>query len=158
MTRFFRSTIAFTAALAAVLAGPAVALQAQAAKGRTVTLTVGDTMTFDKTQIEAKPGELLHVVLKDEGTSPKAVMGHNFVVLKAGTNVDAFNKAAFNARATEYIPPSMKSAVLAKTKLAGPGDSVDVTFKAPLKPGSYTYLCSFPGHYAMGMKGTLVVK
>jgi azurin len=158
MTRFSRSTIVFTAALAAGLGGTAALLHAQASKGRAVTLTVGDTMSFDKTQIEAKPGELLHVVLKDEGTSPKAVMGHNFVVLKASTNVDAFNKAAFNARTTDYIPPSMKSGVLAATKLAGPGDSVDVTFKAPLKPGSYTYLCSFPGHYAMGMKGTLVVK
>jgi len=27
-----------------------------------------------------------------------------------------------------------------------------------MKRGEYPYLCSFPGHYVGGMKGTLVVK
>jgi azurin len=52
----------------------------------------------------------------------------------------------------------MKDKILAYTPLAGGGDTVEVTFAAPTKPGSYTYLCTFPGHFAMGMKGTLVVK
>jgi plastocyanin len=41
--------------------------------------------------------------------------------------------------------------------VVGAGETSEVTFKAPATPGSYTYLCSFPGHYAMGMKGTLTV-
>ena len=32
------------------------------------------------------------------------------------------------------------------------------TFKATLKPGTYTFYCSVPGHEAGGMKGTLTVK
>ena len=36
--------------------------------------------------------------------------------------------------------------------------TVEVTFDAPTEPGEYVYLCSFPGHYAAGMKGLLVVK
>jgi plastocyanin len=32
------------------------------------------------------------------------------------------------------------------------------SFGAPAKPGSYTYLCTFPGHFVAGMKGVLVVK
>jgi uncharacterized cupredoxin-like copper-binding protein len=33
-----------------------------------------------------------------------------------------------------------------------------VTFTVPKKPGVYTFICTFPGHFAGGMKGTLTVK
>ena len=39
-----------------------------------------------------------------------------------------------------------------------PGETAEVTFKVPAAPGSYTFLCSFPGHFVAGMKGLLVVK
>lgn len=130
-----------------------------AAKGvRTVELTGGDTMKFDKTEITARPGETLRIVLKSIGTMPKIAMGHNVVVLKLGTDQAAFNTAAFSARETDFVPPDMKDAVLAATKLAGPGETVDVTFKVPAKVGDYPYLCSFPGHFALGMRGKLIVK
>jgi uncharacterized cupredoxin-like copper-binding protein len=48
--------------------------------------------------------------------------------------------------------------VVGAPKLAGPGETVVVTFKVPAKAGSYPYMCTFPGHYAAGMKGDLVVK
>jgi len=139
---------------------PATAPAAAAAKGagRTVELTGGDDMKYNVTSINAKPGETLHVVLKNVGTIPKVAMAHNFVVLAAAANADDFSKAAMNARDTDYIPADKKADVLASTKLAGPGESMEVTFKAPAKPGTYNYLCTFPGHYAAGMKGTLVVK
>jgi azurin len=126
--------------------------------GRTVDLTAGDTMKYDVTSIQAKPGERLHVVLKSTGTAPKIAMAHNFVLLKEGTSPVEFNNAAMNARDTDFIPPAMKDKVIANTGLAGPGETVDVTFTAPTKPGTYTYLCSFPGHYQVGMKGELIVK
>ncbi len=125
---------------------------------RTIEITGGDTMKFDKTTIAARPGETLHVVLKNTGTMPKAAAAHNFVVLKPGTDPVAFNTAAFNARETDFIPPDMKAAVIANTGLAGPGETVETTFKVPAKPGRYPYLCSFPGHFALGMRGMLVVK
>lgn len=133
--------------------------KAAAAKGaRTVEITGTDTMKYDKVEIAAKPGETLRIVLKNAGTMPKIVGGHNFVLLKLGTDQVEFTKAAFNARDTDFIPPSMKTAVLAHTALAGPGETVEVTVKVPAKAGSYPYLCSFPGHFALGMKGMLVVK
>lgn len=135
------------------------AAQATTAKGvRTIELTGGDDMKFNLTKIEAKPGETLRVVLKSTGTIPKVAMGHNFVLLKLGADVAEFNKAAMMASATEYIPQEQKAQVVAATKLAGPGETVEVTFKVPAKAGSYPYMCSFPGHLAAGMKGDLVVK
>ena len=130
----------------------------KAGAGRTVELTASDTMKFDKAEITAKPGETLRIVLKNTGTMPKLVAAHNFVLLKAGTDAAAFAQAAFNARETDFIPPSLKTSVIANTALAGPGETVETTVKVPAKAGSYPFLCSFAGHFALGMKGTLVVK
>jgi azurin len=47
-------------------------------------------------------------------------------------------------------------AILAPPRLIEGGQSNTVTFRAP--PGTYTYLCTFPEHYAGGEKGTLVIK
>jgi azurin len=133
---------------------------AAAAKGgaRTVELTGGDDMKYNTTTITAKPGETLHIVLKSAGTIPKIAMAHNFVLLALSADVNEFIKSSMNARDTDYIPADKKAQVLASTKLAGPGETVEVTVKVPAKPGSYPYMCTFPGHYAAGMKGTLVVK
>lgn len=131
---------------------------APAKDARTIALTGDDKMKYDVPELTAKPGETLHIVLKNVGTMPKMAMAHNFVLLKAGTDQVEFTKAAFNARETDFIPPAMKDAVIASTGLAGPGETVETTFKVPAKPGTYAFLCSFPGHFALGMRGTLIVK
>ena len=127
-------------------------------KPRTIEIAGDDKMKFDKEEITAKAGETIRVVLKVTGQMPKTIMAHNFVVLKPGVDAVEFNKAAFNARETGFIPPDKKGDVIAATALAGAGETVEVTFKVPAKPGSYNFICSFPGHFAMGMRGKLVVK
>jgi azurin len=126
--------------------------------GRLVEMTGNDQMKFSVMSITAKPGELLHVRLRSVGTIPKIAMAHNFVLLAKGTDAAAFANAAGTASATGYIPAQFKAKILATTALAGPGETVDVTFKAPAARGQYTYLCSFPGHFIAGMKGVLTVK
>lgn len=148
---------------AAMTAGATVqaaqgAKPAAAAKARTIELVADDKMKFDKEEIVAKPGETIRVVLKAVGTMPKTIMAHNFVLLKPGADVAEFNKAAFNARPTDFLPPEKKDEIIAATGLAAGGETVEVTFKAPAKAGSYNFICSFPGHFAMGMRGKLVVK
>jgi len=137
---------------------PAAAKKGAGGEGRTIELTGTETMKYDVTEITAKPGEKLHVVLKAMGQMPKIAMAHNFVLLKAGVSPMEVSNAAFNARATDFVPVEMKDKIIASTKLAGAGETVDVTFTAPTKPGKYDYLCTFPGHFASGMKGTLTVK
>jgi azurin len=144
----------------AAKSAPKPAAKTQAAPGkaaRTIELVVGDNMKFDQTELTAKPGETLRVVLKSTGTMPKIAMGHNFVLLKPTVDVEEFNKAGFTARETEFIPPAMKDGVIANTVVVGPGETVETTFKVPAA-GKYTFLCSFPGHFALGMRGTLTVK
>ena len=41
--------------------------------------------------------------------------------------------------------------------MAGAGETAEVTVTAP-GPGSYPFLCTFPGHAVAGMGGTLVVR
>lgn len=146
---------------ACVAAAPTARLDARQAV-RTVTLTVtdpvGEKMTYSRKQILAKPGEKLRVRLVSIAQTPKIVMAHNFVLLKAGTDIKKFTDAAANARATDFIPPAFKSSIIAQTGMVGPAESMEVVFTVPAKPGTYTYICSFAGHYAAGMWGELVVK
>jgi len=140
-------------------AAPAAAAQDKpASSARTVELTGGDDMKYSVTSIPAKPGETLRIRLTSKGTLPKIAMAHNVVVLKAGAKQIDFANAAAMAAATGYIPADMKDQVLAATTMAGPGETVDVTFKVPTAPGTYPYMCTFPGHFAAGMRGTIVVK
>ena len=125
---------------------------------RTVTLTANDKMQFSLTEIQARPGERLRVVLKNVGEVPKLAMGHNFVLLKAGTDAAAFVTAGLPERATEFIAPDERDKVIAATPLSGPGETVEVTFTVPAARGTYPYVCTFPGHFAAGMSGTLVVR
>lgn len=146
-------------ASSAVAASTSTPAAAQAAAGaRVITIHAGDTMKFDVTSIEAKPGEEIKVVLKNVGTQPKEIMGHNWVLLKAGVDAQAFSMAATSAKASDYIPESFKDQVIVHTKLLGPNESEEITFKAPSAPGDYPFVCSFPAHFLVGMKGVLTVK
>jgi len=153
-------TILGTTMVLACVAGAAPLEARQAARTITLTVTdpVGEKMSYSLKQITAKPGEKLKIRIVSMAQTPKIVMAHNFILLKEGTNVKAFTDAAANARATDYIPPTMKTAIIASTPMVGPGESMEVTFTAPAKPGNYVFLCSFAGHWAAGMTGTFIVK
>jgi azurin len=136
----------------------ASSLVATASAGQTVTISAFDTMKFSVNTIEAHPGEKLTVTLKDEGSLPKEAMGHNWVLLKAGVDPQSYANAAINARGEGFQPKSLEHEVIASIKLLGPKESGSVTFTVPSAPGKYAYLCSFPAHCQVGMKGVLVVK
>lgn len=146
--------LAVVALAALLLTAPLQARQSP----RVVQIEVGDNMKFSVAAISAKPGEQLKVVLKDVGQMPKAAMGHNFVLLKKEANPKEFVDKSASARDTDFIAPTVKEQALTSTRLVGPGETAETTFAAPKQAGQYTYLCSFPGHYAMGMKGILTVK
>jgi azurin len=129
-----------------------------AAKARTITITGSESMKYDTATIAAKRGETLHVVLKAVGTMPRIAMMHDFVVLKPGTDAIAFATAVADDKPGTPLPAALKAKVIASSSFAAGGETAEVTFRAPTAPGNYTYLCTFPGHFMSGMKGTLVVK
>jgi azurin len=138
-------------------AAPKAAAPAPAAAARVIEITANDAMKFSVTAIEAKVGEELKIVLTNIGTLPKEAMGHNLVVLKPGTDVNAFAAAAMMARDTDFIPAALKDQVVAHTQLLGPRKSDEITFKVTAA-GEYPFVCSFPAHAMAGMKGTITVK
>jgi azurin len=136
--------------------GPAVAPAAH--DGRQIEITGDDTIKFNITEIRAKPGERLSVTLINKGQTPKFSMGHNWVLLAAGVDAMAFVVEAAGSPTTDYVPAARKADMLAATKLLGPAEQDTVTFTAPTAPGRYVFLCSFPGHYQVGMHGVLIVE
>lgn len=129
----------------------------QGAEVSTVELQVGDNMRFTPSVIEAHPGQRLRVVLK--GVGKMAALAHNVVLLKKGTAPKAFvDKASPATKETGSIPPVMNDQVIVASALVKPGASAEVTFEVPRQPGEYVFVCSFPGHFNLGMKGQLIVK
>jgi azurin len=135
-----------------------LALALSAPAPRTIQIEVGDNMKFSPAAITATRGEQVRVVIKHVGQMPKVAMGHNFVLLKKAAVPKAVADACAPARETEFIATSVKDQLLAHTSLVGPGETAEVTFTAPDAAGDYTFICTFPGHFALGMKGILTVK
>jgi azurin len=84
-------------------------------------------------------------------------MLHNVLIVKPGT-VDKVGKAAFEmgleAEKNAYVPALEE--VLFHSWILQPETSETLYFNAPLQPGKYTFVCTFPGHYTL-MQGTLNV-
>lgn len=125
-------------------------------------ITVGDTIGKQNDlllleSIEAEPGEQIRIRLYTRSQLPATAMAHNWILLNLDANTQDFVNAAIQARDNEYIPANMTDQIYAMTGLAAGDETVEVTFEAPSEPGKYEFICSFPGHYAAGMKGWLVV-
>ena len=120
---------------------------------KTIVINSNDQMRFDKSEIRVKAGEKIKLTLNHTGKLPKNAMGHNFVLLEKGVDMADFAMKAMNAKENQYIPAK---GVIAHTNLIGGGEFTTIEFTAPAK-GTYEFLCSFPGHYAM-MKGKFIVE
>jgi azurin len=126
--------------------------------GREIRISANDAMRYDITSFVVKPGEQITVIFFNAGRMPKAAMGHNWVLLKAGTNLREFAGEGAMYGDTDFINPETRDLVLAATAMLGPREISKVTFIAPEEPGNYPYVCTFPGHLAAGMKGTMTVQ
>jgi azurin len=123
-----------------------------------VEITGDDFMKFSVTSFETKPGQKVTVRLKNIGELPKEAMAHNWVLLAKEANTPKFVELGMPHPERDYIALEQEFQVLARTKLLGPGESDSVTFSAPGVPGAYDYICTFPEHYAGGMKGVMTVR
>lgn len=124
-------------------------------KGFQIELEGNDAMQYNKTELKVPVGETVVLTLKHTGKMAKEVMGHNFVLLKKGTDFNDFATKASEAKDTDYVPAG-SDAVIAHTSLVGGGESTTVEFTIT-EAGSYDFLCTFPAHAAL-MKGVLIAE
>lgn len=129
---------------------------AEAADGLVTGGQAGDYISLDA--IEAAPGDEIQINLRTISNIPKNAMAHNFVLLELGTDVDEFASASAQASDNEYIAPDYEESVIISTSMLGDGETDSITFTVPDEPGEYDFICSFPGHYAAGMVGKLIVE
>lgn len=115
---------------------------------------VGNQMEYEQTEFTVPAGEEISLTFENTATSP--AMEHNVVILTSNDDevVNRVGQAGAAAADNEYIPDD--EAVLAATGLASPGETVSMTFTAPSEPGTYRYICTYPGHYTV-MQGTMTV-
>jgi azurin len=117
--------------------------------------SVPERMLFDVKQFTVKPGQPVKLVF----SNPDA-MQHNLVIVKPGALEEvgiAGNEMAKDPDGIkrDFVPKSDK--IVQATKLIDPQGSVTLRFKAPMLPGDYPYVCTFPGHWVI-MNGVMQVK
>lgn len=122
---------------------------------RVLTLnTVPSKMAYDKLVLHAMAGEQVEIVLNNLDEMP-----HNLVVVETG-NLEAFGSLVDeflknpDAANTEYVPKSRY--VLGATQMVDPGEQGRIRLQMPDKPGTYPFVCTFPGHWRI-MQGVIEV-
>jgi uncharacterized cupredoxin-like copper-binding protein len=113
----------------------------------------GENLAFKPVELKVKAGSSVSLAFNNSSTAQQ----HNIVIVNGGDDVAAkVDEESIAAGAPDYIPAD-KANIVAATKMLAPGSSETVSFTAPAA-GTYVFLCTYPGHYAAGMKGTLVVE
>ncbi|WP_317130825.1 azurin [Bizionia saleffrena] len=121
-----------------------------------VTIEGNDQMKYNKSEIRVKAGQTVKLTLKHVGKMKKMVMGHNWVLLTQDADMATVGQAGAMAADNDYIPADMTDMIITHTKMLGGGESDTIEFEAPA-PGTYTFMCTFPAHYAL-MQGTFIVE
>lgn len=120
-----------------------------------VILTGNDQMQYNLREIKVKAGQKVKLTLKHIGKLDVSVMGHNFVLLKRGTDIAQFALNAGTFKENNYVPKDSDKMIV-HTKMIGGGEETSIEFTAPAA-GTYDYICSFPGHYVQ-MNGKFIVE
>lgn len=120
--------------------------------GGSVTVTAGDGLAFNQTTLTIPANTATTVTFQNTSSG----LQHNWVLVKGGDDIASQVDAAAAGAAPDYVPDGDPNIAAASDMLNGGGsDTVEVP---ALPAGTYTYMCTFPGHYAGGMKGTLTVQ
>jgi azurin len=117
-------------------------------------LTVGTkpNLNYSVKELQVKAGSKVKLVFNNNDD-----MTHNLVIVKPNTATE-IGKAAENlgldGTKLNYVPNSAN--VLFHTKLLQPNSSEAIYFIVPTEAGTYTYVCTYPGHASV-MQGVLKV-
>lgn len=109
---------------------------------RNVVIKAITGVQYDVVRFRVAPGERIKLIMRNESD-----MSHNLLIVKPGSRLQVVNAAlqlAENGPRMNYIPGT--AGVLWTIPLVSPGQTKSVTFTAPVQPGIYPYVCTYPGH------------
>ena len=109
-----------------------------------------ETTAASTTGAATVAGQILNVTADPSG---KLAYEQKTLKAKAGPiTIDFSNPASLSH---DVVVEDSSGQEIGKTDLVAMGDA---SFSADVKPGTYTYFCSVPGHRDAGMEGTLTVQ
>ena len=120
---------------------------------QTVQVVGVEGLKFNIASFEVKAGSRVRIELAN-----RSDMLHNLVIVRPGSAslvANAALKLGLDGMEMHFVPPMGE--VLFHTGLLEPGKSESIFFEAPLTPGDYPFVCSFPGH-AGTMQGVMRVR
>jgi len=148
--RKFLGGISLLAALALTACGGGGATSGggEAASGGTTVQVAADVAAFvyQQTTLEAAANQPITVNFNNP-----AALEHNWVLVQPGQE-----QAVADAATAKNGDPTGITGVIAGGK---PITNASETINVEAQPaGTYPYICTVPGHYAAGMKGTMTIK
>lgn len=126
------------------------------AHARKIVIQTLPGLKYHITEFKAKTGESLALILDNKDSMP-----HNIVIVKPG----AYKKVGTNAfkmlndpnALKKYYVPDDQSDVIAFSYVVEPKRKHTTYFTVPETPGTYPFMCTFPGHWQI-MKGIMIVE
>lgn len=134
------------AAASGAAAGGAAEGGATAGGGLAVDADPTGQIKFQQAALEVAAGQDFSVQFTNQ-----APVQHNWVLVAQGQE-DAIASAAL---ATNGDPTGINGVIASGKPIQGSSERINVPAQ---QAGTYSYICTVPGHYAAGMKGTLTVK
>jgi azurin len=122
---------------------------------RELALETGKNLTYQTRELRVKRGEALRLTLSNPDVVP-----HNWALVQPGalrSVGELANRLISDPEAVgrHYIPKT--DLVISYTDVVPPGEKFTISFNAPGTPGTYPFLCTFPGHW-MVMNGVMIVE
>jgi azurin len=110
--------------------------------------------SYDKAELSVPSGAQVRLKFTNN-TNPKDEVGHDWVLVTPGQEAEVVASGKDAGDDKDWLKADDPN-ILAHTTLIEGGKSSTIRFTAPAA-GRYTYLCTFPDHFAGGQKGTLTV-
>lgn len=117
---------------------------------------VHEQLRFDTKRLVVEPGKPFEVIFENPDQIP-----HNIVFVQPGTlqavaeAVQAQAPDKLDSKGRAYVPEN-DPRVIAATRMLEAGQKEALTITAPPQEGTYEFVCTFPGHWAV-MQGKLIV-
>lgn len=120
-----------------------------------ISISAAAGLQFEPRVLRVPPGARVSLAFRNGDPG----MPHNVAVVRADA-IDEFGEQSMQlasnprAIATHYVPDDPRE--LCFSPILQPGDSYTLYFEAPMEPGEYRLVCTYPGHWRV-MQGSLFV-